>query len=42
MTGTKRAACHQILADCDDLAVCSNLVLNFEKRKYMCNIGVLV
>ena len=31
MTGTKTAACHQIIADCDDLAVCSKLVLNFEK-----------
>ena len=25
MTGTKSAACHQILTDCDDLAVCSKL-----------------
>ena len=30
MTGTKNAACHQIMADCDDPAVCSKLVLNFE------------
>ena len=28
MTGTKTKACHQIMADCDDLAVCSKLVLN--------------
>ena len=28
MTGTKIAACHQIMADCDDLAVYSKLVLN--------------
>ena len=25
MTGTKLAACHQKMADCDDLAVCSKL-----------------
>ena len=25
MTGTKLAACHEITADCDDLAVCSKL-----------------
>ena len=30
MTGTKLAACHQKMADCDDLQVCSKLVLNFE------------
>ena len=42
MTGTKIATCHQIMADCDDLAVCSKLVLNFEKYEYLCNIGVLV
>ena len=28
MTGTRIAACHQKMADCDDLAVCSKLVLN--------------
>ena len=28
MTGTKSAACHQKMADCDDLAVCSKQVLN--------------
>ena len=28
MTGTKTAACHQKMADCDDLTVCSKLVLN--------------
>ena len=28
MTGTKFAACHQKMADCDDLTVCSELVLN--------------
>ena len=42
MTGAKIAACHQIMADCDDLAVCSKLVLNFEKHEYLCIIGVLV
>ena len=42
MTGTKIAACHQLMEDCDDLAVCSKLVLNFEKYEYLCNIGVLV
>ena len=42
MTGTKSAACHQTMADCDDLAVCSKLVLNFEDYKYLCNIDVLV
>ena len=30
-TGTKIKACHQIMTDCDDLAVCSKLVLNYEK-----------
>ena len=28
MTGTIIAACHQKMADCDDLAVCSKLVPN--------------
>ena len=28
MTGTKTVACHQKMADCDDLTVCSKLVLN--------------
>ena len=28
MTGTKLAACHQKMADCDDLTVCSKLELN--------------
>ena len=42
MTGTKNAACHQLIADCDDLAVCSKLVLNFEKYEYLCDIGVFV
>ena len=41
MTGTKMAACHQITADCDDLAACSKLVLNFEK-KYLCNIILIL
>ena len=40
MTDTKIAACSQIMADCDDLAVCSKLVLNFEKYEYLCNIGI--
>ena len=42
MTGTKIAESHQILTDCDDLAVCSKLVLNFEKHEYLCDIGVFV
>ena len=42
MTGTKIAACRQIVADCDDLAVCSKLVTNFEKYENLCNICVLV
>ena len=42
MTGTKIAACHQKMTDCDDLAVCSKLVLNFEKYEYLCDIGVFV
>ena len=33
-TGTKIKACHQIMTDCDDLAVCSKLVLNYEKYEY--------
>ena len=28
MTGTKIKACHHLMAECDDLAVCSKLVLN--------------
>ena len=40
MSGTKIAACNQILADCDDLAVCSKLVLNIEKYEYLCYILV--
>ena len=32
MNGTKLAACHQKMADCDDLQVCSKLVLNFENH----------
>ena len=35
MTGAKIAECHQIMADCDDLAVCSKLVLNFEKYEFV-------
>ena len=42
MTGTKIAACSQTMADCDDLAVCSKLILNFEKYEYLCKVGVLV
>ena len=42
MTGTKIAACHQIMVDCDDLAVCSKLVLNNEKYDSLCNSVVLV
>ena len=42
MTGTKLAACHQKMADCDDLAVCSKLVLNFEKYEYLCNINIFI
>ena len=40
MTGTKIKACHQIMADCDDLAVCSEQVLNFEKKRTFCVILV--
>ena len=42
MTGTEIAACHQTMADFDDLAVCSKLVLNNKKYEYLCTIGVLV
>ena len=42
ITCTKVAACHQIMVDCDDLAVCSKLVLNFEKYEYLCDFCVLV
>ena len=41
ITGIKIAACHQMMADCDDLAVCSKLALIFEKYEYSCKIGVL-
>ena len=42
MTGTKTSAFHQIMADCDDLAICSKMVPNFEKYESFCNIGMLV
>ena len=42
MTGTKIEACHQIMADFDDLAVCWKLVLNFEQYEHLGNTGVLV
>ena len=42
MTGTKIATCHQKMADCDDLAVCSKLALNFKKHEFLCTIGVIV
>ena len=42
MTGTKIAACLQLMPDYDDLAVCSKLVLNFDKYEDLCNIGVFV
>ena len=29
------------MADCDDLAVCSELVLNFENTNILCDIGAL-
>ena len=35
MTGTKIKACHQIMADCDDLSVCSKLVLNLKIRIFV-------
>ena len=35
ITGTKIAACHQIMAECDDLAVCSKLVLNWKIRIFV-------
>ena len=37
MTDTKIATCHQKMADCDDLAVCSKLEYT-EKYEYLCNI----
>ena len=42
MTGTKIAACHQMSADCDDLAICSKRVLIFEKYEYLCNIIIIL
>ena len=42
MTGTKNAASHQKVADCDDLGVRSKQVLNFEKYEFLCKIGMLV
>ena len=42
MTGTKFAACHPKMAHCDDLTVCSKLVLNFEKYEYLCNIIIFI
>ena len=42
MNGTKIAACHQVMADCDDLAVCSKFVLNFEKYEFLCNIRFIL
>ena len=35
MTGTKNKACHQIKADCNDLAVCRKLVLNLKIRIFL-------
>ena len=35
MTGTKIKACHQIMADSDDLAVSSKLVLNLKTRIFV-------
>ena len=35
MTGTKLAECHQKMADCDDLAVCSKLSLNWKIRIFV-------
>ena len=34
MAGTKIKACHQIMADFDDLAVCSKLVPNWKIQKF--------
>ena len=34
MTCAKIKAYHQIMADCDDLAVCSKLVLNLKIRMF--------
>ena len=35
LSGTKIKACHQIMADCDDLAVCSKLELNLKIRIFV-------
>ena len=35
MTGTKIKPRHQIMADCDDLAVCSKLLLNLKIRMFV-------
>ena len=35
MTVTKIEACHQIVADSDNLAVCSKLVLNLKIRIFV-------
>ena len=40
VTGTKIAACHQKMADCDDLSVCSKLE-ETEKYEYLCNINFI-
>ena len=42
MAGTKIAACHQTMAGCDDMAVCSKLALNFENHEYLCNITFIL
>ena len=35
MTGTQIKACHQIMADYEDLAVCSKLVLKLKIRIFV-------
>ena len=35
MTGSKIAACNQKMADSDDMAVCSKLVLNWKIRRFV-------
>ena len=42
ITGTKITACHQIMADCDDLALCSKLDYKLRKKENLCDIGVFV
>ena len=42
MTGTKNEASHQIMADCDDLAVFFKTGNKLKNTKILCDIGVIV